>query len=198
MAIRNLQPTSNTTPDQGGTTAVTGNTNTGHGSTSCGASATGAAGFNVDSDAESKSCRWSSFQSAPSGVINSLRLQFSWEVSGAVDASPALDGGSAQADASFTVEYSLNGGSSWTVAVNQSLSVSDGSDNLSQSGSENISLSVGQNIAQVQVRSFISASGSATGGLDNESTALSSVTAAVTGIQLEVITADAVALLAMM
>lgn len=177
MPTTTVQPTANTTPDQGATSAVTSPSNTGHGETVAAASATGLAPSGSDSASQSLSCRWSSFQSV-SGQLKSVHLKFTWSATSLLTVLPASDG-SADASASFAIQYTLNGGSSWTDVTNQAGTFSTGA-------SENITLSLPQDISQIQVRNLMSAAASATAGTVDNSTASSSVTATISGIQLEI------------
>lgn len=132
MGLFTINPTSNTTPDpaQGGN-AVTGNTNTGHGSTTV--TSSGAA--------DVKTCLWTSFQSV-SGQIKSITLKVGWSESGGVGA-----GGSSE----FKVEYSLNGGSTWSVLFDHLDIISP------DSGTAQVDLSATQDISQVRVRDNLTA-----------------------------------------
>src|SRR5687767_2445730 len=148
MPITNLQPQIATTPDQGGSIAVTSISTTGHSSTqnSVGSFALPESSSN---NSGSKSARWSSFQPAPPGPIVSLRLKFNYSVTCFIDANPG--DGSAFANGQYSLEYSLNGGANWTVIATDFRLVGNGSDSFSLGGSVDIPLSVGQNISQVQV-----------------------------------------------
>jgi YD repeat-containing protein len=108
------------------------------------------------SSSVSSTCTWSGFPSV-SGQIVSARLKMDWSASGSVSG-----GGGG-----FSLEYSLNNGSSWTSAA------SIGGSSFSQSSSVNVLLPAGQNITQVQVRYSVSggggpgASGSVSGSVSN-------------------------------
>jgi len=182
MPVRTLIPTSNTTPDQGGTLAVTGNSNTGHASTNAAANVTALAPSGANSADQAKSCRWSSFQSPPVGEqIASIRLKFTWAAQSTIVETPAADG-SADANATFVIEYSLNNGSSWTAVTSQSGVFNTGA-------SENIALTASQNISQVQVRDRMDTEADAVAGTVDNSVAQASVTAEISSIQLELTTA---------
>lgn|SRR5262245_42902525 len=159
MALIILQPTANQTPDagQGGTIAVTGATNTGHGSTT--ASATG------PGSTEAKSCRWSGIGTTSGGRV-SVTLKISQTSSG------ILGGGGQNA---FTVEYTVNGGANWSIALLR--------ENFTASNSAPISVALSNTVdtTQVQVRDLLETD--APGGADS-----ASVTATVSGIQVEVVT----------
>lgn len=154
------EPTSNQSPDATlGGVAVTTPTNTGHASTVASASGPGA---------QTKSCRWFSFQSA-SGQIKSITLKITHTSQGVL----ANAGGN-----TFTISYSLNGGSSWTNAVNRvNFTTSEGPTTFS------VALSAGQDISQIQVRDLLDAN--APGAGDS-----ASVTATVSDIKLEIVTVD--------
>lgn len=158
-----VQPGTNTNPDQGGTSAVSSATNTGHGSTTC--NATGV------TDHVQRSCRWSAFTSGPAvAVRTSVTLKVSFVRDGTLS-----DGGIDTFNA-FQLEYSLNGGSSWTAIRSDQFITS------SSSGTNSVSLSLSQDLTQVQVRDFLDAlkSGGETATL----------TATVSNIQIEVVTQD--------
>jgi len=98
MAI--VQAANHQTPDagQGGSLAVSSDSNTGHGST------TALSNFGVP---QTKSCRWHTFAfSTPSKI----RLQFNWSEDGNI-------GGGAPGTNLFRVQYSIDGGSNWTDAL---------------------------------------------------------------------------------
>lgn len=104
MPLTTRQPTSNESPDStqgGGAIAVSTPSNTGHAST------TVAVGTPI------ATCRWFAFQSV-SGIKSSVRLKANWTRDGSVP------GGTSN---SFTLEYSLDGGSGWSTAF-QFLNVS--------------------------------------------------------------------------
>ena len=138
MASVTRQPTSNTTPDpaQGGT-AVTDATNTGHGGTTSLKSGAGST---------TKTCLWTGFATV-SGTVTSVTLLVDWAQNGTLS-----DGGVSTAN-QFTIDYSLNGGSSW-------LSLRDVSQvQSSTSGTSQVSLLTSQDLTQVQVRAALIASG---------------------------------------
>jgi YD repeat-containing protein len=127
--IVTVNPSAYQTPAGGGS-AVSSPSNTGHVLTTI--SFGGGAGG-------SKTCKWSGFASV-SGQILSIRLKMDWSAWGS-----GASGGSG----GFSIDYSLNGGSSWTSAVNISGA------NFSQTSSVDVLLPAGQNITQVQVRDSI-------------------------------------------
>jgi hypothetical protein len=142
---------------------------------------------------QSKTCRWSSFQSVSGGIVK-IVLKFNWSVSALVDATAPNINDVGIAIASFTVEYSVNGGSSWTQAINRVVSVNvggpdgDDQDTLDDSGTESINLSLVA-LNQIQVRDSIQANTET----DNGGTASADITGIIgntTGIQLEVTTVD--------
>jgi len=157
MSLATLNPTSNTTPDQGGTGAVTSPTNTGH------ASSQSTSSDVLDSDA--LSCRWQGFAAA-AGQIQGVTLKADHTSSG------ALTG--AGANNAFTLEYSLNNGSSWNTAVSRShFTASQGPTTFS------VALSVAQDLTQVRVRDLISTS-TVSGG------EVATCTATIANIKIEV------------
>jgi hypothetical protein len=187
-----LLPTANTTPDQGGTLAVSGAINTGHGSTTTSAAATDIESQAPENNSQAKSARWSSFQAAPGGLLG-LKLKFDWSAIGSANVDISV-GGSGSASASFVVQYSLDGDSNWITMVNRSVSASrsgSGTDSDSDDSggvqSVEVVLSPAQNVALVQVRDRFDASASAnapsTPGAEVNSTA--SFAATVSNIRLE-------------
>jgi len=202
MALTVRQPTNRETPDSGqGGQAVTGVSNTGHSSTVTASAAVDSPppGTPV-SDSDSKSARWFGLQEV-SGQKILVKLKFTWSASGAVDATgglgqgpPQIDG-SASSTCSFQIQYSLNGGSNWTTHVSDSASASSigppDSDSFTNNGSADITLGNGQDVSQIQVRCLYQtgANAEAGNGFDN-ATANASVTATISGIQVEVTTAD--------
>jgi len=157
MADQTLNPTANQTPDPGqGGLAVTGAINTGHGSTTAARAGVGS---------QTKTCRWSSFES-PTVQPTKLTLKVDWTQNGSLS-----DGGISTANL-FQIEYSLNGGSSWT-GLHSAADIES-----SSSGTSEVVLSPTQNISQVQVRDTLNAVGAV-----GES---ASVTASVSGIRIEV------------
>lgn len=155
-----VNPSSNTTPDQGGTSAVTGASNTGHAATT--SSASGA-------NTQSKSCKWTGFP-AGSGTITAVVLKVGWAQDGTLS-----DGGVSTAS-DFIIEYSLNGGSSWNSLHGASQITA------STSGTDTANLSTGQNLTQVQVRDILTAT-----SIVGES---ASVTGTVSAIRIEVTTSE--------
>jgi hypothetical protein len=198
MALVTRQPTANTTPNQGGTLAVTGISNTGHSSTVAAASAIASSGFGSDSDSQSKSARWSVFQSVI-GLIQEIRLKLEWNASGEASANDGGDGGIAGASCGFSIEYTLNGGSSWIPIVSDSaVAGGAGSDSFTNNNSANILLSVGQNISQIQVRDLMEALADATGGEFVGASADAEVAVTISSIRLEIILQDQTRLVVMM
>lgn len=156
------QPTSNQSPDPGqGGAAVTTPANTGHAST-----ATDCGGEVCD---DFKTCIWTAFQSVVSVSI-SKTLKITHTSSG------SLSGITAQN--TFTLEYSLNGGSSWLTAVSRSNFTSSAGPTVFS-----VSLPVGQDLTQVRVRDLIRAVTNALGHTAN-------ATATISGIQIEVVIQD--------
>jgi hypothetical protein len=193
MALITSQPTANQTPDPAlGGGIVTGIINTGHGSTNTTSAVLVGAGGS-DSDADTKSARWSSFQTV-GGQIADIRLKFNWSINGGATASADnLDGGNASSDASFAIQYSINGGSSWITALVRNVSASDPGDPsnlINDSGSVDISLGAGQAINLVQVRALMDTSADASAGPSSSADADASITTTVSLIRLEVTTSD--------
>lgn len=169
MGISVKQPTANETPDATlGGNAVTTVSNTGHAETTTTASGAGGTA--------EKSCRWSTFQSA-GGTITAITLKVTHTSSG------TLTGGSSNM---FTLDYTLNGGSSWTNAVTRSsFTAAQGPTTFS------VALSVAQDISQVQVRvDYLCDS--------NEAGDSASVVATISNIMLEVATLERQRVIVMM
>lgn len=160
MATQVLQPTASQTPDAVlGGDAVTGITNTGHASTS----ASGA-----DGSSQTKSARWHTFQTLSAQII-AITLKITHTSNGAL---------TGVADNTFRLQYTLNGGSSWTTAVER----------LSFTGSQgpttfSVGLPATQDISQVQVRDLLDANTADVGDS-------ASATATISDIQVEVTTLD--------
>lgn len=169
MALVTLNPAANTTPDvaQGGV-AVTGNTNTGHASTV--ASAVGAG-------SQTKSCIWTGFPAAPGGTITAVTLKVGFTRTGLLS-----DGGAGTSNR-FRLQYSTNSGGAWTSLRDDTLIETP------VSGTDSVSLSTSQNLTTVQVRVLLVAS-----GVPGES---ASVTATVSDIRIEVVTAGRAQMIAM-
>lgn len=186
MSVVVRQPTSNQTPDATlGGLAVTSISNTGHASTVTNS----AANAGTASDADERSARWFGLANV-GGQRTDVRLKLSWQASGQCDAADDGAGGSAGSDASWSLEYSLNGGSSWTgITSNSIFAASPGpaSASFTNNNSANISLPATQDVSQIQVRVDYNtdANRSAVGN-----DASSSVTATVSGIQVEVTIVD--------
>ena len=152
--------TSNTTPDPTlGGIAVTTPTNTGHAS-----STSAAAGL---TNLREKSCLWSAFPAAL-GSPSSVTLKVTFSESG------STSDGFVDTTNRFLIEYSLNGGSSWTA-------LRDGNNfTASSSGTLSAVLLTSQDLEQVRVRDLISASKA---GVES-----ASATATVSDIKIEVVT----------
>lgn len=158
MPLYTYNPTSNTTPDQGGTNAVTSPTNTGHASSQATAADL--------ADSEALSCRWQSFPAGPGGQISSVTLKVDHTSSGSLTGVGANN--------AFTLEYSTNGGGAWNGAVSRThFTASQGPTTFS------VALPVAQDLTQVRVRDVISAS-----TVSNGETA--TCTATIANIKIEV------------
>lgn len=196
MSVLTRQPTSNQTPDATlGGQAVSGISNTGHTSTLTQSSAVASPPppFVVVSDSDSRSARWFAVQSVAGQKI-SVRLQFSWNVSGNTSGDDGGGGGAASSSSSFSLDYSLNGGGSWITHVSDSASTTlpgGSGDSFSNSGSADITLLNSQDTSLIQVRIFYQTGASATGGEILAANAQSDVTGSVSGIQVQVTTVDA-------
>jgi RHS repeat-associated protein len=193
QGVSSVNPSASQTPDSGqsGTLDVNGISNVGHGSTLTSASAMDIESNPPGNITQTRSSRWSSFQS-PGIMILGLKLKFDWSTSGNVNAFVDTSGG-ASARIEFNVDYSLDGGASWTNVVARSKQVSQSgsggkSAGLPDGGSVEVVLSPSQNISLVQVRDFMKANAVASAPNVSGSTAESNaeITTSITGIRLEV------------
>lgn len=173
-----VQPQDNETPDstQALTSAVTGNSDTGHSATTSSVSI-----GSEQSDSQTKTCRWFTLAGPFPRTIN---LTFNWSLGGAGLTLTAAAPGTTVANASFLVEYSTNGGASWSTALTRSFSRNtSGTTTISDSGSENVSLpAVG--LSQIQVRDRINADATSAG--DPTVSATAEIIATIDTIQLSV------------
>jgi len=163
VAFFTVQPSNNQSPDATlGGLAVTTPTNTGHASTT--ASCSGASGV------QTKSCRWFGLSNI-GGQRSSVTLKFDHTTSGALTGAGASN--------SYQVDYSLNGGGSWTTALlRQDFTSSQGPTTAS------IALPVAQDVSLVQVRDFFSV---VTTDAGESASAMSTIAA----IKVEVLTVEA-------
>ena len=166
MALYTKQPGSNETPDSGqGGNAVTGNTNTGHSNTTASASAP---------SSDTKTCRWFSIPGT-AGQVTAVHLKADWAYSSA-----SFTGGATN---QFVISYSVNGGSSWTAALNAS-NVSG-----SSSGSIDVALTLPQDLTQIQIRDSVNANAAISGS--------AAITANVSNIRVECTVFDSVPIVMM-
>jgi hypothetical protein len=162
MPLQILQPTLFTTPNGGGHISVNSPSTTGHATTEVLAD-----GFVVFE--ETASCRWHTFQN-PSGQVLSITLKLTWAADGDMQIN---------ANNGFFLQYSINGGSNWIDIVNQGVVGPVGA-------SPSIAIPANTPISQIQVRdSFTAISGTFEGFPSS-----ASLQASVSGIQLEVTTAN--------
>jgi hypothetical protein len=172
-----IQPGANESPDstQALTTAVVGNNNTSHAATTSDVSI----GSEQFGD-ETRTCRWFALAGGPARSIN---LTFNWSITGSITLTAAAPG-TTVGNASFLVEYTVNGGSSWVTALTRSFTRdTSGTTSISDSGSENISLPVAA-LSQIQIRDRIRADATSAG--DPTVSATASITATIDAIQLSV------------
>lgn len=192
MSVVTRQPQSNTTPDQVGTLAVEGISNTGHTITTASVSVIGSAPFGSDSDSQDKTARWSNFQGVGASIVSAV-LKFDWEISGNAAVDDGGDGGVASSSALVSIEYSVNGGSGWTGLVSDSCSgfaPGIGGDSFSSSGSVSQNLTLPVDITQVQVKDSMTANASATGGESLDATASADASITISNIEIEITTSD--------
>lgn len=122
----------------------------------------------ADGSSQTKSARWHTFQAA-AGAKTAINLKVTHTSNGAL---------SGVAGNTFRLQYTLNGGAAWITAVERlNFTTSQGPTTFS------VALSAGQDISQVQVRVFYQAT---SGGAGDSA----SVSATISGIQLEVTTVD--------
>lgn len=185
-----LDATTITNPDQGGTSAVTDATTTGHAATGTAASAEDLGPGGSDSETLQRSVRWSDFPAAPAGVT-SLALVFSWTATGSASVDQDVSG-SGSASIEVTIEYSIDNGGSWTPVVSETASVSvvNTSDSLNEGDSEEIVLNVAQDCTLVQLRALYEASASATAPSGGSVTSSASLATQITAIGLRVETSS--------
>lgn len=164
MAVKTINPTSNTTPDAGqGGLAVTGNINTGHGSTIT---------SQVGAGTQTKSCIWTAFPVISETAV-AMTLKFDWSEDGFVNV------GTGSAANSFRVQYSINGGGAFTT-------IFDHTDVTSPTtSSSQVTITIPQDVTQVQVRDRMTA----TATVDPSDNA--SITTSISNIRLEVVAVDA-------
>ena len=157
MPLVTVNPTSNSSPDAGqGGLAVTGASNLGHSSTTSSA---------VGATSVLKTCKWTGFV-RPAGQISAVTLKVGWNRTG------ALSDGGIDTSNEFAIDYSLNGGSSWT-NLRDDVNVTS-----SSNGTDSVILSASQVISQVQVRDSLHATSNAGNS--------ASSTATVSAIRLEI------------
>jgi hypothetical protein len=163
MPLVTRNPTAFASPDPGqGGLAVTTPSVTGHSSTT--ASVIGSIGL------QEKTCKWTGFPST-AGQIQSITLKFDHTSSGTL-AGPSRSN-------TFVVQYSLNGGSNWTTAVQRvDFTSSQGPTTFS------VSLPLTQDLTQVQLRDSLLADTLPDGGTVN-------CTATIANILIEVQIYDA-------
>lgn len=179
--VTTINPTANTNPDQGGTSAFTSANNT-SGSSSAAATFSGFSG----SDANADSCRWHTFSySGPTPIA--INLKFDWSANGDTEMD-FLIVGSGNTLAQFEIEYTVNGGSNWSGVVSEGVALSDeGSDSFNTSGAVNQSIPAATTISQIQVRARMDASVSVSSSEDGN-TADANVSGSISNIRLEITT----------
>jgi hypothetical protein len=163
MSIQNLEPTAVVTPNAGGTLAVSSPSTTGHGSTNveaCGE------GFS-----QAATCRWHTFQTPPSGQVVSITLKLNWSADGTSGVFSSNG---------FFLEYTINGGASWSDIFSQLFVTSP------IGASPSISIPANTPISQIQVRDSLSALGGTFEGFPD----CADLQASVSDIRLEVETID--------
>ena len=190
-----LQATSNASPDGGlGGGAMTGMSSTGHSSSTASCSSVAFSGFGSDNDQQTKSASWSGFPAGPSSGRVLVQLKVDWAVSGSESASADTgDGGSANADSFFDLEYSINNGSTWNSIRSASAGCNEitSPTSLSDNGPTTITLSTGQDLTQVKVREKLQSVTDAAGGEFSGASSSASTTSSISSLQIEVTTNDA-------
>lgn len=133
---------------------------------------------------------WNGFQKPP-GIIKSIRLKFDWEYD--MNLSYTVSGGAPGSGGSFGLiesDYSLNGGSSWSLAGSafalQSIVNTDNSLNFHGGGSENIVIPASTPFGQIRVRDICNAQVQISGD-DGGSSGNSEVQYRMQNIRLEVV-----------
>lgn len=186
MGLTLSVPTSNESPDTTlGGSAVSGAVDTGFSATTCTANRS-----SNGTTLQEKSYR--SFDFPTVVAAQAIILRGDWAATGSVSATTQGVGDSGSCQIDFTIEYSTNAGSNWSPIVEESVGASgldgtDASDNLSESGSLSQAISPGVTFSDIQVRAFISATG--TVSEVTSASVTSSIEATLSGLQLEVITA---------
>ena len=188
-SLVSVSPGAYQAPDLGqGGFGVNSPSNTGHGSTQSSASKVG----NSGSSAQTMTCLWRSFSNVP-GLKTRVTLKFDWTLLAGVNVYSENSGTSATAIYTFKIEYSLDNGSTWTVKVlkSDSISIPSGPDSNDRStdtfGSDSVDLpNPGAiDITQIRVRDSIFASASVGAGA-GYAEASAGATASVSYISLEV------------
>ena len=160
MPTTNLQPTAFQSPDAVlSGSAVDTPSVTGHAETTTSESA---------GDSLTKSCRWHTFQAAPSGQKTAITLKMTHTSSGALVGPTPTN--------TFRLQYTLDGGSNWITAVERlNFTAAQGPTVFS------VGLSVAQNLTLVQARVLYNVT--TVDGAD-----IAVITATIAGITLEVVT----------
>src|SRR5262245_34529811 len=174
-------------PGQGGF-GVNSPSNIGHDSTQSSASKVG----NRGGSAQTRTCLWHSFTDVP-GLKTRVTLKFDWILRGGVDVYSEDSRTTASASYNFRIEYSLDNGSTWTVAGGRSDSISIHGSGIDErsipdtpgSGSVDLPNPGAIDITQIRVRDRIFASASLSGGT-GYAEANAGATASVSSIRLEV------------
>jgi hypothetical protein len=149
--------TTPTTPSHGGT-AVSSATATGHGSTTAAAT--------IGNPFALKTCKWTGLSNVP-GLRTAVTLKLNWTEDGFC--SPP------DSDNDFQIDYSVDGGSNWSIALLHTDVVSPSSGTLS------VNLPLNQDISLVQVRDSLDAV---------RDTINASITISIDSIRVEVNLAD--------
>lgn len=173
-----LQAQSNETPDstQPLTSAVTGNSGTGHSNTTSSVTI-----GSEESDAQTKTCRWLNYSPMQAEKVV---LNFNWSLSGSLTLTGAAPD-STVGNASFRVEYSTDNGATWNTALSRSYTqTTNGTQPLSDGGSVNLVIGPSGNVGVIQIRDRIRADASST--LDPTVSASASITAEINTLNLEV------------
>jgi len=188
MALITLQATVNQTPDPnfGTDSTVTTPSNTGYATSQVQDLGVGAQ--------QNKSCRWSGYSNVTARKTK-VTVKFDWQIVNGGGSTDISLGGTANADASFNVQLSTDGGSTFaSTMLTRSGNISGNNTfDLTDSGSVSFDVSpIPSDLSQIQIRSRMHANATTTGNGSAQAT----VNANVSNIKVEVITNTAAIIVA--